>query len=249
RSGSVAMSWPLTCARPPVGASTPQSMRMIVVFPEPFGPSRPKISPGGIDRFTRSTASRSPNRRVSSRAMIVPGPMSTWVALATRVSTLRSLPDDLLHGGQRLGAPRRGDALGELPPDLRQGALRRFHALLDDLHRAVELDPREAGELRVDAHIGGDRLEVTELVLKSLDRVHDAVDRVRQRPVAGEVRERIEPPDPSVETGDDGLHALLEMRHDVDADAEVRAHLAQHVDRHRVDDPPVDEDPAVQLHR
>ena len=44
-SGSRATSYPATCARPEVGFSRPQSMRMVVDLPAPFGPRKPKTSP------------------------------------------------------------------------------------------------------------------------------------------------------------------------------------------------------------
>ena len=39
--GSLATSCPSTVAEPPVGFSSVESMRTIVVFPAPFGPKRP----------------------------------------------------------------------------------------------------------------------------------------------------------------------------------------------------------------
>src|SRR5207244_4630187 len=64
------MSYPPTTARPALGASTPQSIRIMVVLPDPFGPSRRKISPCGIERSTRSTARREPNFFVRTSATI-----------------------------------------------------------------------------------------------------------------------------------------------------------------------------------
>ena len=45
RSDSVKMSKPATRPAPLVGAMMPQSMRMVVDLPAPFGPKKPKISP------------------------------------------------------------------------------------------------------------------------------------------------------------------------------------------------------------
>src|SRR5574341_1079840 len=59
---------PATCAVPEVGRSSPHSTRMVVVLPEPLGPRKPKISPRGTDRLTRSTAVKEPKRTLSSRA-------------------------------------------------------------------------------------------------------------------------------------------------------------------------------------
>src|SRR5690606_34768104 len=60
-SGSRTTSNPTTVAVPDVGSSKPHSMRMVVVFPEPFGPSSPKTSPRQITRSSPSTATIDPN--------------------------------------------------------------------------------------------------------------------------------------------------------------------------------------------
>src|SRR2546429_4529946 len=46
---------------PAVGRSSPAIIRSRVVFPEPEEPSSTRNSPSRIDRFTPSTAGRSPN--------------------------------------------------------------------------------------------------------------------------------------------------------------------------------------------
>src|ERR1035438_8383877 len=61
-SGSRPTSYPATWARPDVGFSRPQSMRMVVDLPAPFGPRKPNTSPLRIVRLMRSTATKSPNR-------------------------------------------------------------------------------------------------------------------------------------------------------------------------------------------
>src|SRR3954470_13239481 len=63
RSASVATSKPTTVALPPVGSRIPQSMRMVVDLPAPFGPRTPKISP----RSTVSETSRRATRRPKVR--------------------------------------------------------------------------------------------------------------------------------------------------------------------------------------
>ena len=60
--GRVAVSAPNTLIRPSIGLSRVTSIRMVVVLPAPFGPSRPKVSPGWMARSTWSTATWSPNR-------------------------------------------------------------------------------------------------------------------------------------------------------------------------------------------
>ena len=67
------MSKPPTLALPEVGASSPQSMRISVVLPDPLGPSRPKISPRAMLRFSESTATRLPKLRVRFSAMMASG--------------------------------------------------------------------------------------------------------------------------------------------------------------------------------
>src|SRR4051812_27284831 len=63
RSASVATSKPTTVALPPVGSRIPQSMRMVVDLPAPFGPRTPKISPRSTVSETSRTATRRPKVR------------------------------------------------------------------------------------------------------------------------------------------------------------------------------------------
>src|SRR3954469_1656536 len=63
RSAWVATSKPTTVALPPVGSRIPQSMRMVVDLPAPFGPSTPKISPRSTVSETSRTATRRPKVR------------------------------------------------------------------------------------------------------------------------------------------------------------------------------------------
>src|SRR3954454_18319613 len=50
---------PHTFAFPLVGGRTPVRMRIVVVFPAPFGPRNPRISPDWTWKLTSSTAFRS----------------------------------------------------------------------------------------------------------------------------------------------------------------------------------------------
>jgi hypothetical protein len=50
------MSKPLTLAVPDVGFKMVHSIEIVVVFPAPFGPSKPKISPFSILMLRLSTA-------------------------------------------------------------------------------------------------------------------------------------------------------------------------------------------------
>src|ERR1035437_2851329 len=54
------MENPATIASPEVGSSSPQSMRRVVVFPAPFAPKNPYISPFSTSKDMESTATKSP---------------------------------------------------------------------------------------------------------------------------------------------------------------------------------------------
>ena len=53
-------------SRPPLGDSNPAIMRSSVVFPQPLGPRSEKNSPRRMSSETRSTATKSPNRLLTS---------------------------------------------------------------------------------------------------------------------------------------------------------------------------------------
>src|SRR4030067_1207297 len=53
---SLTMSNPFTLAVPEVGLRMVQSIEIVVVFPAPLGPSKPKISPDSTAMFSSSTA-------------------------------------------------------------------------------------------------------------------------------------------------------------------------------------------------
>src|SRR6266567_3073654 len=55
---------PRISIRPELGASSPVSILMVVDFPAPLGPRKPKNCPGATRKSTLSTAISSPNRRV-----------------------------------------------------------------------------------------------------------------------------------------------------------------------------------------
>ena len=61
-SRSVRTSWPATRALPAVGRASVQRMLMVVDLPAPFGPRKPKVSPGSTRKSTPRTASTSPYR-------------------------------------------------------------------------------------------------------------------------------------------------------------------------------------------
>src|SRR6266849_1544382 len=63
-TGLAMRSSPRIWMRPAVGASRPVSILMVVDFPAPLGPRKPKNWPAATRRFTSSTATSSPKRRV-----------------------------------------------------------------------------------------------------------------------------------------------------------------------------------------
>ena len=66
---------PATEKSPEVGSRMVVSSRMVVVFPAPLGPSRPRTSPGAVVKLRVSTAVRVPYRLVRRSASRVKVPM------------------------------------------------------------------------------------------------------------------------------------------------------------------------------
>src|SRR5260221_2285459 len=64
-------SWPQMVTEPDVGLISPTSMRIVVVFPAPFGPRNPKTSPGFRAKETSSTIVRVPMTLVRCSAVSV----------------------------------------------------------------------------------------------------------------------------------------------------------------------------------
>src|SRR5258706_1022006 len=60
-SGFFVTSIPMILADPSVGVSNPHNIRIVVVFPLPFGPRYPNTSPGCTVKETWSTAVKLPN--------------------------------------------------------------------------------------------------------------------------------------------------------------------------------------------
>jgi hypothetical protein len=56
------MEFPIIEPVPAVGLISPSNIRMVVVFPEPFGPTNPQIVPSGTSNVAFSTAAISPYR-------------------------------------------------------------------------------------------------------------------------------------------------------------------------------------------
>src|SRR6185369_3151761 len=62
---------PATRTVPSVAGRKPVMTRMVVVFPAPFGPRKPRIWPGTAENDTSSTAARSPKRFVRCATSII----------------------------------------------------------------------------------------------------------------------------------------------------------------------------------
>src|SRR5690606_22965542 len=123
-------SSPSTRSCPPVRSRVPPIIRIVVDFPAPLGPSRPKLSPACTSKSIPSTATTPPYSLRSPCALIA-GSVTSQDA----TSVLREL---LLHP-ERLGAVL-GRPAGRL-------ADHRRPRLADDGHQLVGVDPAgpEAG--------------------------------------------------------------------------------------------------------
>src|SRR5512134_2853579 len=67
----VAGSWPRMRSVPPLTGETQPIIRIVELFPAPFGPRKPKASPRLTSRSIPSTATSSPKRFTSPRAWII----------------------------------------------------------------------------------------------------------------------------------------------------------------------------------
>src|SRR5688572_1154647 len=112
---------------PRSGRARPTSMRMVVVFPAPFGPRKPNTSPAVSSKETSETTSRRPNRFVSDSAERTIGATDTYYRGMPRRSSrlllwhlpaiLAGITGVLLAVGFALAVRgSTGDPLGEPPP-------------------------------------------------------------------------------------------------------------------------------------
>ena len=90
-SGSLCTSYPLMKAFPAVIGISVVIMRIRVLLPAPFGPSRPKICPSLTLKETPSTAVKSPY---------------FLVMFSTTMASSRSRPSPALHAWTRKSSPR-----------------------------------------------------------------------------------------------------------------------------------------------
>src|SRR5262245_39778382 len=151
--GRAPMSAPSKRIRPPSAARAPEMQLMRVVFPEPFGPMRPKRSPGFTSREMLLRAVKPPKR------LTTPFTSSSGVATASASPEPPHEAEDSLgrshhegdqddthdeevhlggdgHGGQLLGAPQ------EHGTDHRPDPARRAadHGHGESVHRVVEAE-------------------------------------------------------------------------------------------------------------
>ena len=78
---------PRTAQLPDVGERKPISVRIVVVFPAPFGPRKPNTSPAATLRLNPETAVSEPYRFVrSSNAMGAVRVIGPWIHLLCRAS-------------------------------------------------------------------------------------------------------------------------------------------------------------------
>ena len=68
---SLSTEWPATHASPAVGRKSVARMRIVVVFPAPFGPTKPKTAPSSTVRASSSTAVNLPYCLVSPRVSMI----------------------------------------------------------------------------------------------------------------------------------------------------------------------------------
>ncbi|OQC26274.1 MAG: hypothetical protein BWX70_02358 [Verrucomicrobia bacterium ADurb.Bin070] len=73
-TGSVAISWPQIVAVPAVGGMNPVIIRIVVDFPAPFGPRKPRTSPFSTEKETPLTAWNEPKSflRLLTVSILVP---------------------------------------------------------------------------------------------------------------------------------------------------------------------------------
>src|SRR5262245_37526694 len=116
---SVRTSCPATDPAPEVGSSSPISILIVVVLPARLGPRRPKISPRATEKLTRSTATKSPNARLSSCTSIAGASSRRRAAGRSDTGALRlfhPLDEHVLEGRNHLRGWLGGDAR---PPESR----------------------------------------------------------------------------------------------------------------------------------
>ena len=114
--------------------------RIVVVFPEPFGPRKPRISPSRTVSDTSSNATVAPNRFEIPDTSSIPSKLAVRPARMTRGRPSRVSP--CTHAQQSL--PLAGD-------DDRRGLVRRSAIVVDDV---TAIDPAGIdGRLELGVHV------------------------------------------------------------------------------------------------
>src|SRR4051794_1001233 len=101
----VARSTRSPCQRtePASGSSTPRMMRIVVVLPAPFGPTKPNSCPGSTVNDSPSSATTSPYRRARSATSSIPKGIAGAAALAPAGAERGGVNRRLLRHRLRLG--------------------------------------------------------------------------------------------------------------------------------------------------
>src|SRR6266576_209004 len=107
--GTFVTSWPCSRITPWVGSSKPAIIRIVVVLPQPDGPSREKNSPSRMSRSIPATALitsprawnslTTPDSSMAGRAAFSPAQLRVSDALADAVLPAAVLPDAVPAGG------------------------------------------------------------------------------------------------------------------------------------------------------
>src|SRR5262245_6210460 len=183
---SRAGSSPKTVRVPSVTGETQPIMRIVDVFPAPFGPRKPNASPRWRSKSIPSTATKSPKRFTRSRAW-----MSGWPLCAVTHSTLAIAlrPPSLLRGLHVAG-----DLLDERSLRVEDGLISKPLPHLDDEPLPVEV-AFEIQEEGLDAALGssvvGVRADRDRGAMPEPEARIDAVLRAREIGLETEVRGRI----------------------------------------------------------
>src|SRR5215208_1315481 len=170
-SPSVTTSRPATVPRPALGRTRPVSILMVVVFPAPLGPRKPKTSPRRTAKLTASTAVKAPYRRVSpststaAAAAEARSVVRLVVGMVDMARLGRKVDEDVLERRVEVADRPHGD-----PGAGQRGGQLRLAAWL------VQREVQGAAEQRRAAHAGAP----AEQLRRALGRV--AVD--RERPAA-----------------------------------------------------------------
>src|SRR5439155_11351354 len=145
-------------ASPLDGRRMPSSMRMVVVLPAPFGPTKPTTSPGPTEKLTASTTVRPPKRRDSSLAAITPPSPAGSRRARRRHGVLRHL----LQGDDQL-LPDGLDDAGDPTPGPHDDEQQEDAAADGDDPRVVELDQLRQPDHQERTHEGsGQRPEAAD---------------------------------------------------------------------------------------